>query len=342
MSDSHTKIPVEIKKLILKLKNENKSLSEISKIVGRPRSSVQYVLQNFKKTKSFEVTPGRGRKPKLNEHLKRLIEREIKKDPKISAPTIAINLTERENISVNPQTIRNFLYTKGYRGRVARKKPYISPKNVKKRLDYALKYVDKPVEFWEKVIFTDESKFNIFGSDGRRFVWRRPNTELELKNLTPTVKHGGGNVMAWGCFSANGVGNLVFIETIMDRFGYLTVLKNNLKASAQKLGIERDFLFVQDNDPKHSSKLVKEWLLYNVKSSLPHPPQSPDLNPIENLWDFLERNVRKHEITSKEQLKRIITEEWAKIPQNFTEKLAHSMKKRLQDVIAAKGHHTKY
>ncbi|GFV27729.1 transposable element Tc1 transposase [Trichonephila clavipes] len=61
--------------------------------------------------------------------------------------------------------------------------------------------------FWKKVIFSDESKFNIFGSDGRRTVWRKPNTALDPKNLRPTVKHGGVSVMVWGCMASNGVGN---------------------------------------------------------------------------------------------------------------------------------------
>ena len=83
-----------------------------------------------------------------------------------------------------------------------------------------------------------------------------------------------------------------------------------------------------------------EWLLYNVKSTLPHPPQSPDLNPIENLWDHLERKIREH--TIQNQLKQVITEEWHKISPEVTQKLSSSMKRRLQSVIAAKDGHTKY
>lgn len=342
MAVPHSKIPVDIRKLIVNLKNEGKSLSEIAGVVNRPRSSVQYVLQNYQKTKSLETTPGRGRKPKLTNRHSRLILREIKRNPKVSAPKLADSLSRYGNIEVNAQTVRNKIREKGYRGCVARKKPFISAKNIKKRLEYAQKYVVEPEEYWENVIFTDESKFNIFGTDGLVRVWRQPNTELNPKNLRPTVKHGGGNVMVWGAFSANGTGNLTFIESTMDRFMYLDILKQNLKASAEKLGHGTDFRFVQDNDPKHSSKLIKEWLLYNVKSTLPHPPQSPDLNPIENLWDHLERKIREHTIQNKNQLKKVLMEEWQKIPTETTRKLALSMKRRLQSVIAAKGGHTKY
>ncbi|GBO06988.1 hypothetical protein AVEN_255366-1 [Araneus ventricosus] len=68
-------------------------------------------------------------------------------------------------------------------------------------------------------------------------VWRKPNSELEMKNLTPSVKHGGGSQMVWGCMSAVGVGNLHFIDEMMDKYMYLGILKQNLKQSAEKMGI---------------------------------------------------------------------------------------------------------
>ncbi|KAL9706439.1 hypothetical protein quinque_009957 [Culex quinquefasciatus] len=320
MNAKRTKIPPAIKQIILDLKKDKKSLAEIATIVKRPKSSVQYVIHNYKTSGSLEITPGRGPKPKLTERHHRLILREIKINPRLSAPKLADSLYQNTGVRVNPQTIRNVIRSKGYRGCVARKKPFISAINKNKRLLYAKKYVSKPKEFWRDVMFTDESKYNLFGSDGIVRVWRKPNTELDPKNVRPTVKHGGGHVMVWGAFTAN----------------------ENLKQSAEKLGHGSDFRLVHDNDPKHNSFLVKEWLLYNVKSTLPHPPQSPDLNPIENLWDHLDRKVREHKIRNKEHLKRILKQEWDQIPPEVTQKLAFSMPKRLQSVVAAKGGHTKY
>ena len=62
------------------------------------------------------------------------------------------------------------------------------------------------------MIFLDESKINLFGSDERVIVWRKPRTELRPQNLKSTVKHDGGHVMVWGCISFKSVGNLVFID----------------------------------------------------------------------------------------------------------------------------------
>ncbi|GFV80804.1 transposable element Tcb2 transposase [Trichonephila clavipes] len=96
--------------------------------------------------------------------------------------------------SVSAETVRNVIRHAGYSSRVARKKPFIRLQNQKKRLEFTKTHQLKTDNFWKKVIFSDESKLNIFGSDGRRIVWRKPDTVLDPKNLRPTVKHGGGSV----------------------------------------------------------------------------------------------------------------------------------------------------
>ncbi|GFV31807.1 tc1-like transposase protein [Trichonephila clavipes] len=104
---------------------------------------------------------------------------------------------------------------------------------------------------------------------------------------------------------ANRVGKLCFIDGIMTARTYINILRHNLQSSAQTLGIGTLFLFQQDNDPKHTSSLTREWLLYNSPRQLKTPPQSPDINPIENLWHKLNVEVRKHKISCKDE-KRIL------------------------------------
>lgn len=158
-------------------------------------------------------------------------------------------------------------------------------------------------------------------------VWRKKNTALQPKNVQSTVKFSGGNVKFWGCFSASGVGNLVFNDVIMDQYVYLNILKKNL---VNELGLSASYRFQQDNDPKHVARSVQNWLDQNVQNQLKTPLQSPDLNPIEHLWKILKDNIEKnHKVTNKIQLKAAILAEWGNIDVSNTQKLVDSMEDRL-------------
>lgn len=332
----------EERALIIRLHNQCKSLSAISNIVGRPKTTIKGIIDRYGERKSNENLRRNGRPKKIDEYSGRAIIRKIKINPHISAPKIAADLETDLGISVCDSTVRNYLRRSEYHGRIARRKYFVSKINKQKRLDFAKTNLNKPQEFWDRMIYTDESKFNIFQSDGRSYVWRKKNTELEKENLRPTVKHGGGSVLVWGCMSSAGVGSLDFIDGIMDHQQYIDILKRNLLPSAQKLGIRNNFIFMQDNDPKHTAFNTKLWILYNIPSYFQTPPQSPDINPIEHLWDYLERKLKTREITSKASLKTAIVEEWNKIPASVTSNLVNSMPRRLEAIVKSKGYPTKY
>ena len=90
-------------------------------------------------------------------------------------------------------------------------------------------------------------KISLFGSDGFKHVWQRPGEEYKDKCIMPTVKHGGWNVMVWGCMSAAGVGELHFIEGNMNSNMYCEILQQSMIPSLQKLG--HGAVFQHDNDP---------------------------------------------------------------------------------------------
>ncbi|GFX86830.1 transposable element Tc3 transposase [Trichonephila clavipes] len=78
---------------------------------------------------------------------------------------------------------------------------------------FAKVHIHKPPVLWRTMIFSDDSKFCIFGIKGRKLVWRKPCTVLQKEHLVPTVKHGGGGVRVWVCMASNGVGKLEYIES---------------------------------------------------------------------------------------------------------------------------------
>lgn len=331
----------ELRKLIIKLHNETKTLGEISKLVGGAKLTVQSIIDRFGEKNTVQNMPRSGRPRLLTTRTGRHMVRLIQKTPKLSAPKVVEEL-RNDGVQVSESTVRRVFNVAGYHGRVARKKFFVSETNRKKRLTFAKQYVDKGPEFWKKVIFSDESKFNVFGSDGRQMVWRKKNTQLHPKSLLPTVKHGGGSVLVWGCMSAAGVGKLHIIDSIMDHRMYIDILKENLKSNATEMSLESDFIFQQDNDPKHTVHNTKMWLLYNAPKQLPTPPQSPDTNPIEHLWSILDARVRKRHISNRNELKIALQEEWASIPAEITKTLVDSMPRRMKAIIQGNGNPTKY
>uniref|UniRef100_A0A9J7YJZ1 Tc1-like transposase DDE domain-containing protein n=1 Tax=Cyprinus carpio carpio TaxID=630221 RepID=A0A9J7YJZ1_CYPCA len=119
-----------------------------------------------------------------------------------------------------------------------------------------------------------------------KILW---SDETNIELFVPTVKHGGGSIMLWGCFSAAGTGQLVAIEGKINSAKYRDILDENLLQSAQDLRLGRRFTFQQDNDPNHTAKIMKEWLHNNSVTVLEWPSQSPDLNPIEKAGKIQER-----------------------------------------------------
>ena len=96
---------------------------------------------------------------------------------------------------------------------------------------------------WQNVLWSDETKIELFGLNGERYVWRKPSTAHHPKNTIPTVKHGGGSIMLWGWFSSARTGALVRIEGKMDGTKYRTILEENLLPLTRKLKLGRKFTF---------------------------------------------------------------------------------------------------
>lgn len=322
--------------------NEPITYAQLGQRFNLKKTTVYQMVRRYQETGNIADKPGRGRKPALTVRETKDIVREATKNPFTTSSKLKEIVQERYGKDVSSRTVRKYLNKEGIHGRTARKKPLISKVNQRKRLNFARKHINEPPEYWKRVLWTDESKINLFGSDCGTNVWRKKNEALKFQNTIPTVKHGGGNIMVWGSMASNGVGNLEFIDVKMNAEVYVDILNRNMKSSAQKLGLGRRYIFQQDNDPKHTSKKAQLFFKKSKVNVMEWPPQSPDLNPIEHLWGTLKRAVYSSPSSSINQLKVKVQEEWDLIDPGVTEALVNSMPRRLQAVIEANGGSTKY
>uniref|UniRef100_A0AAY5KS66 Transposase Tc1-like domain-containing protein n=1 Tax=Esox lucius TaxID=8010 RepID=A0AAY5KS66_ESOLU len=160
---------------------------------------------------------------------------------------------------VTKKTIGNTLRREGLKSCSARKFPLLKKAHVQAHLKFSNEHLNDSEENWVKVLWS-ETKIKLFGINSTRCVWRRRNAAYDPKNIIPTVKHGGGNIMLWGCFSAKGTGQLHRIKGMMDGAMYHQILGENLLPSARALKMGRGRVFQHDNDPKHTAKATKQWL----------------------------------------------------------------------------------
>ena len=123
------------------------------------------------------------------------------------------------------------------------------------RLQWAKEFLNKPEEFWKNILFSDETRISIFRPDRTPMVRRRLNTSLYEKYLIPTVKYPAG-IMIWGCFGYNRLVKLKMIENTLDSKGYKDFLGNEVQESG-KILFEKDFIFQDDNAPRHRSATIK-------------------------------------------------------------------------------------
>ncbi len=326
-------LPEELRDRIVARYRSGQGYKKMSAALKVPKSTVASIILKWKTFGTTRTLPRAGRPAKLSYRGRRALVREVKKNPKRFGRWEKVVESQP---SLQPSTSRGFM-AEWPDGSLS------SVQDTWKPAWSLLKNTWRTPRWWQ-IRFSGlmRPRYNFFGLNSKRYVWRKPGTAHHLSNTVPTVKHGGGSIMLWGCFSAAGTGRLVAIEEKMNAAKYRDILDENLLQSAQDLRLGRRFTFQQDNDPKHTAKIMKEWLHNNSVTVLEWSSQSPDLNPIEHLWRDLKMAVHQRLPSNLTELERICKEEWQRIPKSRCEKCVASFPKRRMAVLNQKGASTKY
>jgi len=327
------------------LRKEGYSFREIAAKLGKGVSpaGVLKLCARFEHTGSIKNIPGRGRKTATTPQTDRRIARMALQNRKMTA--VDINKTlEDIGVKVSDRTVRRRLVSAGLKARIARKKPYLNPQQRAKRLKWAKEHSTWTTDDWSKVLWSDETRISVFGSDGVRYVCRRPGEDCLPECTTATMKH-PLSVMVWGCMATRSVGRLQVLDGTVNADRYIKeVLQTKLLASARDIfGQGQTFTFQQDGAPCHTAKKCMAWFAQNNVKLLDWPGNSPDLNPIENLWARLKREVSAKRPGNKRELIEAILSSWFHIiSSSDLQRLVESMPRRCQAVVKAKSYPTRY
>jgi transposase len=328
--------------LILALRAQGLSIYNLASLFHVSPATISRTCQNQLKSHSpYSPTARRGRRPKLGLSDARFAMLTL---ARCQAKTAA-ELQREYFPEVHPDTVRRTLRKLGLFAYVRRRVPFLNYRHRKACIQWARDHRAWRMVNWRRVIFSDESKYKIFGSDGRQYCWRRPGEALDPRYTQKVVKHGGGSIMVWGCITARGVGRLCRIDGTMTAVKYTEILEDGLLGTLQDRKMRSsDFIFQHDNDPKHTSRHTKAWLSNHNLQVLPWPANSPDMNIIENLWEYLDRKVRARSVLpcNSEDLWLALKEEWEQIGQDVIDKLYDSLPARVEELIVARGGNTKY
>lgn len=335
-------LPQELRSLIIRMSEQGYRQVEIAQVVAVSQSVVSRALRRYRETGSASRRPGSGTQRVTTPREDRMIVIQARRDPFQSARMIQNQI---QNITLRPlstQTIRNRLREVGLRSYVPLRRPAATARHRQLRRTWCSERLDEQTN-WHAVMFTDESRFCLHNDSRRQRVYREQNMRLLPQFVQPVVPFQGGGVMVWAGIYTGGRTSLHIIDGNLTAARYVEDIVQEYVPPTRYL-IGPEFRFLDDNARPHRGVIVRETLQNLEIQHLPLPPLSPDLNPIEHMWDALQRRLSDHQPQPYDlrQLREALPRLWDEIPLEISHNTIGSMPERCRQVYNNRGHYTRY
>jgi len=317
-------------------------LREITNIIGMPKSTVSDV----NKRDTGKSKPRSGRPRKVSARDMRQIVRYLQKNRTTRRITL-LRLKRLFNLQVHENTLRSALADAGYLHKIAKRRPYLTNLDRKRRLKFAKEHKD---DDWSKVIFTDEMPVKLFIERRiRDYVWRKAGEELHPDCITYQRHLQGTGMMFWGAFRKGKIGPGIFFDLKKGETVNSVTYRDQVLLGPLRQFWEESFedisvpIIMEDNAPIHKKVCIPVRKEFGM-TSLDWPPNSPDLNPIEHVWSYIKDIIGRDysDVTSVKEMKRIVLMIWEEFQDNQWDGLIDSMHERMEAVIAALGGSTRF
>ncbi|KAL4469142.1 hypothetical protein ABPG72_005912 [Tetrahymena utriculariae] len=320
-----------IKYKVIVWDNEGMNKSQISKELGIDRKQVYRILEKFEQTGSVEIDLRQfnGKKLIFDNEMKDELKELIKNENLRNFLDISERVKQELMIDASDSTIRNVLKEIG-RFIIPSWSPIFTLNHIQQRLQFCKYHRNRKTNF-KHVIFTDESRF---------YINRKTRKEFTLKGEQIPVKQKQNpdfSVMVWGAISYEGALYLEIIDGSLNQNNYLEILSNFFEDQEPQFGVNRYWKFQQDGAPAHRPKAVSDFIKENGYQIHIHPPNSPDLNPIEKIWGYMKQSIEKKVIHNKTELEDAIFEEWESLSLSKIQSSIDQLKQQIKLVIDEEG-----
>ena len=327
---------------ILLMRKLGYSYEYIADFLKVSQRAVQYTCQKQQSTPQHDNA---GRPPRLSKEEADRVEEFVTQSKRARRMTylqVAEELWPEGEISAD--SVRYTLRLRGYSRRIAARKPPLSEANRIARLEWAKEHIYWTEEQWQQIVWSDETWVTA-GKHRRVLVTRKVDEELLPDCVIERVQRKRG-WMFWGCFHYNKKGPSLFWEKEWGTINKESYTQRIVPLVDGWLRLYPGLLFMQDNAPAHSAALTREELRERGIPVIFWPAFSPDLNPVETLWnemkDWLAREHPSEQQVSCDILRERVHAAWNAITTELLSHLVGTMQQRCQDVIDAEGRHTKW
>ena len=228
---------------------------------------------------------------------------------------------------ISPWTVRNRLRERGIRPRRPAILPVLQQRHRVTRFAWCRRHIHFTQQDLVRALFTHESRFHLDNSDGRSRGYRRVGERFHDSCVIQRRPFGGGSVMVWGGISARGRTALVVVDGTLTGIRYRhEIIRPHVLPFVQ----QHNATLQQDNARQHVALVVTDFLIQNNVNVLPWPALSPDLSPIEHVWDEIQRRLRglQNQQLTLPDLSRALVKIWNGIPQAFFRTFVASMRRR--------------
>ncbi len=327
-------IELQARRRVIELHRLNLSGRKIAKKLNISLGAVQKILKKEKDGFGIENKPRSGRPRCLTPRMSSRIAVTAKRDPVKTARDIMHDCNLDGVVSLD--TVKRELRRHGLFGRIAVKKPLLTSIHKNKRRKWCAVRREWTSLKWKSVVFSDECKLEL-RPNKRIYVRRQKGARMQPNCISPTSKY-SRSIMVWGAVRGDGYRLLIRCENNVDSCEYQRIL-----SVAFPVICSSRTLFQHDGAPAHRSRSTSDFLRRKAVRLLPDwPPQSPDLNIIENMWDELKRRISFFKPITLDELWEVAQREWKAIPNESICKLYDSMPRRVSAVLKNKGGNTKY